>query len=148
MSNFTDVLNINLDDIQKPAILPAGTYLAMIEGEPQRKTVGKDDRPVASIRVKIIAPGEDIHPSDIAELPDGVAGRTLFYTLWLSGEDMSKVKWDIKNTLENIGVDISGKSIAQALGEVAGKQCYVTVTRRVNRESGDFVNDVRSFARL
>lgn len=148
MSNFTDVLNLNLDDIQKPAVLPAGTYLALCEGEPQRKTVGKEDRPVASIRVKIIAPGDDIHPGDLAELPDGVNGRVLFYTLWLSGDDMAKVKWDIKNTLQNIGVDTEGKSGAQALAEVAGKQCYVTVTRRVNRETGEFVNDIRSFARL
>lgn len=148
MSNFTDVLNLNLDDISKPAVLPAGTYLALCEGEPQRKTVGKEDRPVASIRVKIVAPGDDIHPSDLAELPDGVNGRVLFYTLWLSGDDMAKVKWDIKNALENIGVDTSGKSIAQALAEVGGKQCYVTVTRRVNKETGDFVNDIRSFARL
>lgn len=146
MTNFEDILNSSLETVEKPRPLPAGTYIGFLEGLPNIDRVGQNKTLMARFRFKITAPGEDI---DMDELPPGgCQGKTLFYTLWLQGDDKERTAWEVKRFFtEMMGMDTANKSVSQLLNETTGRQLVANVVLRSTKsDTPELVNDIRSFA--
>lgn len=123
MANFTDILNKPAETIEKPKIRPPGTYLCIVNGPHKQKEV--NDKPVISITFKTMQAQEDVDQTELAAA--GGVGNTLVQDFFLTTNDGNDNSWGLLNFLENhLGIEKTGKSLAQMLAEAPGKQVLVS----------------------
>ena len=71
MANFQDILNKPIDDIKAPSALPTGTYLCLIDGQPEHGPVGKKETPAAIFNFKPMQAMTDVDPQLLQTALDG-----------------------------------------------------------------------------
>lgn len=139
MVDFTQLLSKNLDDVERPEPLPEGSYLTSIVGY---KTVesAKQQTPGVEIELKIVAPGEDVDPDAYAKIQNP-QDKTLKTQFWLTEGSM----WRLKDFLEKAGCDLTGKSFAEVLADIAGQQIVSIVSHRVGNDNESVFAEVKRF---
>jgi hypothetical protein len=136
MANFSDILNTPAESITKPKPLPPGTYLSIINGPHKQREV--NDKPVIDITYKTAQAQADVDQTALADA--GGIGRMISQTFFLTNNDGQESTWPLLNFLENhLGIEKAGKSLAQMLSEIPGKQVLVTVKHAVytNKTTGE-----------
>lgn len=131
MSNFLEVLNKRVDEVEKPKPRPAGTYVAAIQGLPKTKDVKtKDgDREVLSFSVKLLMAREDVDAELLAEQGDVSAWAPLNRDFW----DGPEALWQITQFVTKVlAIDDGGgeKTVSELVAEAPGKQFLVTIGHR------------------
>lgn len=64
--NFNDMLNTKAGDIERPPLLPVGTYRGRVIKIPSIETRGKDPEwDIIEFPILLIAPGEDVNIDDL-----------------------------------------------------------------------------------
>ena len=63
--NFQAILSKQAATIEKPKPLPVGSYLCNTPKIPEFKAVGKDETPCAEFGFVVLAPTEDVDPTEI-----------------------------------------------------------------------------------
>lgn len=128
MANFTDVLNRPAESIEKPKQRPPGTYLCIVNGPHKQKEV--NDKPVVSIAFKAMQAQEDVDQAELAAA--GGVGNTFTQDFFLTTNDGNDNSWGLLNFLEShLGIEKTGKSLAQMLAEAPGKQVLVNVVHEM-----------------
>lgn len=136
MANFTDILNKPAESIEKPKPRPPGTYLCLVNGPHKQREI--NDKPVVDIVYKTAQAQADVDQAQLAE--SGGVGNSVTQTFFLVNNDGNENSWPLKNFLENhLGIESSGKSLAQMLAEAPGKQVLVTLKHEIytDKASGE-----------
>lgn len=133
MANFTDILNKPAESIEKPKVKPAGSYVAVVTGpHKQREVKGKDgtEYPVIAILVKTVQAMDDVDQAALAEA--GGVGNSMNIDFFLTSADGTDNSWRLAEFLEfTLGIEKTGKSLAQMLSEIPGKQLIVTIKHEI-----------------
>jgi len=128
VANFTDILNKPADSIEKPKPLPVGTYLCVINGPHKQREI--NDKPVIDITYKTVQAQPDVDAEALAA--SGGVGKFLTQTFFLTNNDGQVNDYPILAWMENaLGIEKTGKSLAQMLSEIPGKQALVTVKHNI-----------------
>ena len=128
MANFTDILNKPAESIEKPKPRPPGTYLCIVNGPHKQKEV--NDKPVVSISFKTMQAQEDVDQTELATA--GGVGNTITHDYFLMTNDGNDNSWGLLQFLENhLGIEKTGKSLAQMLAESPGKQVLVNLKHEI-----------------
>jgi hypothetical protein len=141
MANFQDILNRPADEIKPPVTLPMGSYHTVIVGLPEQGQSSKKKTDYLKFQHKIIAPFDDVDPESIKEFEaDGetIAGQTVDNTFYIT----DKSAFMLKQFVENCGIDLSGKSLAEALDELPNAEVII----HIKHESSE--DGTRVFARV
>lgn len=143
MVDFTSLLNKSMDDVEAPALLPEGSYVMTITGyrtgESQQKKT-----PYVEFDLKIQAANEDVNQEELAKVKN-LQDKTLKTQFYLSEDSLFR----LKDFLSKAGHDISGKSFAEVLSEIAGSQVVGIVSHRVNPNNTEQVfAECRKFVSL
>ncbi len=136
MASFTDILNKPAESIEKPKQRPPGTYLCIVNGPHRQKEV--NDKPVISLAYKTMQAQEDVNQEELAAA--GGVGNTVVQDFFLVTNDGNDNSWGLLNTLENhLGIEKTGKSLAQMLAEAPGKQVLVNMKTEmyVDKKTGE-----------
>lgn len=135
-TTFASILNRPAESIEKPKPRPPGTYLCIVNGpHAQREIV---DKPVIDIKLKTMQAQADVDQAQLAEA--GGVGNTVVQTFFLVTNDGNDNSWPLKNFLENhLGIESTGKSLAQMLAEAPGKQVLATLKHEIytDKASGE-----------
>ena len=123
--SFEDILSMPIEDIKRPAAMPAGQYLAIVNGAPTEE--GTEESPRYIFPVKLVQALQ----LDQHELAEALNGRTLSevpmrLTHWLSKNGPYRLKIFLQNHLDIHSSGTLGK-IAQ---EAPGREFIATVTHR------------------
>lgn len=128
MPDFASILNTPAESVEKPKPLPPGTYLSIIQGPHKQREV--NDKPVIDIVYKTAQAQEDVDQAELAA--SGGVGRQISQTFFLTNNEGAENTWPLLSFLENsLGIEKTGKSLAQMLAEIPGKQVLVTVKHNV-----------------
>lgn len=128
MTSFTDILNKPAEQIEKPKQRPPGTYLCVVNGPHKQKEV--NDKPVVTLAYKAMQAQDDVDQEALAAA--GGVGNTFTQDFFLTTNDGNDNSWGLVNTLENhLGIDKTGKTLAQMLAEAPGKQVLVNVAHEM-----------------
>ena len=123
---FTDALDRKLEDIQRPANLPAGHYIWTITKHPEiDEFTSKAGDPFSRITflVQCVAPTEDVDPDEIEEF--GTVAGALCRKVFLFNESESEKQgfernmFQLRNFLGHCGIDESlpvNESLAATVG--------------------------------
>ena len=125
--SFEDILSIPIEDIKAPAAMPAGQYLAIIDGAGTEQAQDEPEKHRWVFRVKLLSALSVDH----SELEEALNGRILNevpmrLTHWLSKNGPYRLKIFLQNHLDIHSAGTLGK-IAQ---EAPGREFIATVTHR------------------
>lgn len=142
MVDFSAVLNKKVEDIEKPKPLPIGTYVCIVDGLGEIKTVGKDETPCVNFKLKVMSPGVDVD-AEALNAAGGVNNRSVRHTLWLT-EDAA---WRAKKFLaEDLGIDPHGKTLMELINEAPGRSCMVNIKHRPSEDGQTLYAEIKSTA--
>jgi hypothetical protein len=142
MSNFQDLLDKKMDDIEKPKPLPVGSYICMVDGAPEITTIGQKQTDAIIFKMKVMQAGEDVN-TDLLEEAGGVGNKTLRLTQFLTEDSLHRVKRFLNEHLE-IDADLS---VRAAIAEAPGRTCICVVKHRPSQDGQDLYAEIASTAK-
>lgn len=148
MGDFTAALDVKIEDIEKPPLVPTGHYTFSVTkvsfGE-----VGQGKWDTVDFALKGVEAGEDVDPELLAEA-GGVEQVFSFKRFMLNKGSEAEDEAQFNRTLDNIrtflekhlGVDIKGLSLKEGIDSAVGLQCIGEIKHRVREDTGDPIADL------
>jgi hypothetical protein len=128
MANFTDILNKPAEAVEKPKPRPVGTYLSIVNGPHKQKEI--NDKGVIDISFKTMQAQADVDQEALAA--SGGVGNIVTKSFWMQDNEGNVTDYALVQFLEHhLGIEKTGKSIAQMLAEAPGKEVLVTLKHRI-----------------
>lgn len=132
MPNFMEILDKKVGDIERPPLLPVGTYRWVVDGY-KTDTVANGEWEVLDFTMKIIEPMPDVDEDDLKQFGN-VVGQTrrhrfMFPTNPDEAANFAKTEFNLKRFLEeHLQIDGADKmSLKEALANCKGHQCLATI---------------------
>ena len=153
--NFMDALNTRVGDIEKPKLLPAGTYLWKVSKAHKESTTNKGDWNIVEIPVVPVAPydqADDIDADELSaygQLAQGANSiRFMFPTDADKDVDRQKTLWGLRRfLLDTLKVDADEDStIKELLAKSVGAEFIAQASHRPDVERGEVYCDVKNYA--
>lgn len=157
MTNFLDALNTKISDIEKPKLMPVGTYIWAVN-KPHKESTSKDGK-WFTIEIPCVpkAPYEDAEDVDMDELaafgPLKSAPNSIRFMLDLQAEgsvEQEKFLYNLKrfllDTLRIEGEEDS--TIKELLAKMVGAEFIAQASHRYVPEREETYCDVKNFAPL
>lgn len=153
--NFMDALNTRVGDIEKPKLLPMGTYLWKVSKAHKESTTAKGDWNIVEIPVVPIAPydnADDVDADELSafgQLSQGVNSiRFMFPTDADKDVDRQKALWGLRRFLiDTLKVDADEDStIKELLAKSVGAEFIAQAAHRNDPERQETYCDVKNYA--
>lgn len=155
--NFLDALNTKASDIEKPSLMPAGTYIWVVN-KPHRETTSRDGK-WSSIEIPVLpkAPYDDAEDVDLDELAaygDLKSGaNTIRFMLDTTAEgkvELEKFLFNLKRfLLDTLKVEGDEDStIKELLAKAVGAEFIAQAVHRHVPERDETYCDVKNWAPL
>lgn len=134
MVNFADIANnTSVDDIERPPLVPIGTYTFMVEKVPERGNVGQGRFDTVDFVLKVVEASEDVDPDDVQEFGD-ITNVRIRHRFMFNTEDEAAFKralFNLKRFLEDhLQVETKGMGLNEAIDSSVGHQCLGEVKWR------------------
>ncbi len=100
MANFSDILDLETSETERPKPLPQGTYTCVVQGLPRYDKSSKKQTPFVEFT---LAPNGVLDDVDAEALEDmgGFAGKTIRATYYLTDDAL----WRLKEFLAHCGIE-------------------------------------------
>ncbi len=143
-TNFASLLAVSADSVKKPAVLPAGTYDAVIKGH----TFGESKQqktPFVQFQLQLTSPGPDIDPESfeafggISALMKRIQRRDFYLT--------DDAKYRLKDFLTDAcKINLSGRNLGDGIEETTNISVKVTVKHEPSKNGEDIYANVTDIA--
>ena len=145
MASFQDVLNKPASSIEPPAALPVGTYLCLVDGQPEITQKGKNNNYCAIFSLKPVQAQTDVDQAALQTALKGAAlqDKKIRHTLWIT-EDAA---WRLDQFLaEHLLIEKGTKTLGEMVPEAMGKQVLVTLSHTTSDDGKQVFAQVKSTA--
>ena len=128
--NFGALLDTPPSETERPKPMPAGTYVAMVQGLPRMDKSAKKQTEFVEFTLKLLSAGEDVDAEELAAM-GGIANKTIKDIYYLTDASL----WRLKDFLTNCGIDVDNiSSYRVALEETAGQQIGVVIKHEASQD--------------
>lgn len=142
--HFSNILNVAGNQVSAPPTLPRGHYLAMVESY-EEVVSGKKKTPGIQFNLKLVAPGDDVAPGELAEA-GGIPDRSFRHTLWCSPNNVQRFQYDVRVFLiDTLGLS-DGAELLSLLPHAQGRTCKVFVEHELTDDGRTFPTITRVMA--
>lgn len=154
MVNFADALNTSAGDIERPPLIPVGTYTAIVAKVPSMETIGDGKWDVLDFQMRLQSPGEDVDQEDLSAYGNLGPQSVLRHRFMFNREDEAAFKRTLFNLkrflLDHLKVDGDDKSPLKVLiDNSVNHQCSVFVQWRPDKNDSEVVyNEIKKTAPL
>lgn len=140
MPDFARILDQPAADVKPPPLLPPGSYHTVIQGLPESGQSSQKQTDFFKFTHRIVAALSDVDEDALAEsFPDGIGGKTIDNTLYLTEKSL----FMLTDMLKNCGIDFSGgKSVRAAVDEVPNSEVGIIIKHEPSPDG------TRMFARV
>jgi hypothetical protein len=114
--SFEEIMNLKLDDVEDAKPFPVGTYIWMINGQPESGKSSQKQTPYWRFRCKPIQAMEDVDREALEEA--GGLQREMDLDFYITPDSASILRNFLRDTLGIRG----GLSVTQAVAEATGQQ--------------------------
>ncbi len=83
MTNFADILDEAPTEVKAPPVLPAGTYVAVIQGRPEYGQSEKKGTPFIGFTFRIIQAEDDVDSDELSAM-GGCENKTIKRKYWIT----------------------------------------------------------------
>jgi len=144
--SFEDILNMPMEDAKPPQALPPGTYLTIVDGQPEFAKLGANQTDCVNFTLKPMHAGQDVDQKQLKEALDGQAlqDKKIRHRLFITNESKHRLR---KFLQDDLGIS-KELPFRQAIMESMGKQVYVKLTHQASQDGTTIYNNVQSTARV
>lgn len=155
MASFQDILNRKAGDIKPPPAYPVGTYHCLVDGPPAAEESSQKGTPCRVFRFKILAPGADVNPQDLAQIEGGVVGKIItgqgvgaaFYLVETAVWRYKEFLVDALAIPESKG-NGEDKTLLEMEAEAPGKQVMLKLRHEISQDGKRMFHRIDSYARV
>lgn len=139
--NFAETLETKTGDIERPALLPAGTYRWVVEKVPETDVVGQNDQyDVVNFSLRCLEARDDVDPDALEEFGGDLNNVRMRFSFLFDREDKHRAEqslYRLKQFLENhLAIDgAEDMTLKQALNESVNHQCFGYVRWKQNKQN-------------
>lgn len=141
MPNFMDALNTKVSDVERPPLMPVGTYRWMVEKLPAIDTIGDGKWDVVDFPLKCIGAEEDVDADALSEFGN-INNVRMRHRFMFNKEDEAEFKrteYNLKRfCLDTLRVDADeGATFKELLNGSVNCQLMATVRWRTDKRDGE-----------
>ena len=143
--SFQDILSKPADYIKAPVALPVGTYLALVDGQPEFAKVGQNNTDCVNFNLKPIQPQGDVDQKQLLEALNGqsLQDKKIRHRLFVTPDSA----WRLKQFLaEHLGIPVT--NLGAMIPEAMGKQVMVTLGHQASQDGTQVYQVVKSTAKV
>ena len=143
--SFQDILNMPADQIEAPKALPVGTYVCIVDGQPEYAKIGKNNTDCVNFMLKPVQAMQDVDQSQLAEVLNGssLQDKKVRHRLFVTKDS----SWRLKQFLnEHLGIPLT--SLGQMVPEAMGKQVMVTLGHQAADDGVQIYQTVKATAKV
>ena len=147
MASFQDVLNKPAASIEPPSALPVGTYLCLVDGQPEIAQKGKNNNTCVIFGLKPVQAQADVDQTALQTALKGaaLADKKIRHTLWVTDD----AAWRLGQFLnDHLGIDKGSKSLGECIPESMGKQVLVTLSHTTSEDGKQIFAQVKNTAKV
>lgn len=150
MANFQDILSKPSASIEAPKALPVGTYLCIVDGQPEFAKIGKNQTDCINFSLKPVQAQGDVDQTQLQAALNvngaisALADKKIRHRLFVTEDSV----WRLKQFLDNCGVEEGSKSLGERIPEVMGKQVLVTMGHRASEDGTQIFGEVKATAKV
>ena len=154
MVNFADALNTKAGDIERPPLIPVGTYTAIVSRLPTTETISDGKWDTLDFQLRLQSAGEDVDEEALKEYGGLGPNATLRRRFMFNREDQAafnRTLFDLKRfLLEHLKVEGSDSTpLKQLIDSSVNHQCLVFVAWRPDKNDAELVyNEIKKTAPL
>ena len=145
MINFNEVLNMKAGEIEKPPLIPAGTYIAKVHKIPEIGEVGGQDNKYKTIdfMFKLLSPMEDVDQEQLEQF-GGLNNTFARRRFMFSEDDEAAVKREVYNVkrllLDHLKVSgTDDDKLSQLLNNSINAECLVFMAWRPDKNDKEVI---------
>lgn len=140
MPNFASILDTPASDVKPPPLIPAGTYHTVIVGLPESGQSSQKQTDFFKFTHRIVGALEDVDQDELAEaFPEGIAGKTIDNTLYLTEKSL----FMLTDMLKNCGIDFEGgKTVRAAIDETPNAEVGIVINHRPSQDGQRMFNNI------
>lgn len=151
MANFQDILSKPAANIEPPKPLPVGTYLCIIDGQPEFAKIGKEQTDCLNFKLKPIQAQPDVDQTALQEAlvvngaPSALGDKSIRHRLFITEASI----WRLKQFLvDHLGIEQGTKSLGELIPESQGRQVLVTLGHRASDDGQQVFTEVKATAKV
>ena len=136
MPKFTDALDTKVEDIERPPLLPVGSYNALVSKLPTQDTIADGRFDVVDYMMKITSPLDDVDPDSLKEYGalDNTVIRHRFLFNTEDDQAFAKTEFQHRQFLENaLQLETKGKTVKQMMNDSVNAPCVVMIRWRADK---------------
>lgn len=131
MSNFSNILEQKVDSIERPPLLPMGTYMGIITKHEFGKSKEKQT-PFVEFYVRLQAGLEDVDPAALAQIKE-LGKRELRVTHYLTEDAAYRLRDFLEKTLR---INCTGRTLRETIPEANTKALKVHIKHVPSNKPG------------
>jgi hypothetical protein len=141
--SFEDVLSKKSADVVKPPPIPAGTYIAMVVGQPKKVEVGQDKTPCFDYDLKLLQPQDDVNQDELNALTGGFSNASPVRARFFLTE---KAAYRLKDFLTACGVEEGDLTLGQRAMQATGRQVKVLMKQSPSADGQSVYSNPDSYS--
>lgn len=141
--NFADALDTKVEDIERPPLLPIGTYRWMVTKQPEIDTIADGRFDVCDFSLKCLGPTDDVDSSELQAFGDLSNVHRRFRFLFNKEDEASfkKTEFYLKQFLvDHLGIPEKG-TMKELLANALNQSCLGTVRWRPDKTNPEIMYD-------
>jgi hypothetical protein len=148
MVNFADALNTAANSIERPPLIPVGTYIAVVSKIPSMETIGDGKWDVLDFQLRLQAAQEDVDSEDLSAYGGLGPQSVLRHRFMFSKDDEAAFKRTLFNLkrflLDHLKIDASESTpLKQLIDQSVNHQCLAYVKWRADKNDPEvFYNEI------
>lgn len=151
--NFADVLKTAVEKIERPPLIPSGTYRAAVLKQPSFEEISDGRWSVIDFTMRLIEPMDDVDSDELNKFGP-IAKTTIRHRFMFSNEDSpeaeqarNRTKFNLKRFLcDHLRLDAKG-DLGELVANSLNQECLVIVKWRPDKDDPEIqYNEVKSTA--
>ena len=148
MVDFSNVLNMNVDDAEAPKPLPIGTYKARI-GSYEFGESSMKKTPLVRVFYVPVEPMSDVDEDELEAVQQTVEGdiakKSLSNDFYLTPNAIFMLRRHMEDVL---GMTTSGRTFNETIPEMVNQDCVLTVDHGTSQRTGNVYAYISDFAAI
>lgn len=128
--NFSNLLSVAVDKIEKPKPLPAGTYTTIITKYEFDETKSEKKTPLCKVFLKVLSAGEDVDAEELGKIAN-LSERAISFSFYLTPDALWRFKEFLVDTLGLTG----GETLEALVPNMVGQTVLASVEHVLSRDA-------------
>lgn len=144
-ASFQEILDMPIDEIKDPVALPPGTYLCLVDGQPEFEKIGKNQTDCVVFSLKPLQAGPEVDQRLLDEALDGsqLQDKKIRHRVFLTWESKHRLK---KFLINDLGLE--GTNFRQLIPEAMGRQVWAKIVNTPSQDGSTLYANVSSTAKV